>query len=72
MRHTFTSQALSAGENVMWVARQMGHRDWTITAKKYGRWIPSMVPDAGAKAAAVWNPLTAPLPRSLLLDGSGD
>ncbi|MFE3968989.1 Arm DNA-binding domain-containing protein [Stenotrophomonas sp. YIM B13575] len=72
MRHTFASQALSAGENVMWVARQMGHRDWTITAKKYGRWIPSMVPDAGAKAAAVWNPLTAPLPRSLLLDGSGD
>ncbi|MGG6316268.1 site-specific integrase, partial [Stenotrophomonas muris] len=54
MRHTFASQALSAGENVMWVARQMGHRDWTITAKKYGRWIPSMVPDAGAKAAAVW------------------
>ncbi|EVT73912.1 hypothetical protein X548_06685 [Stenotrophomonas maltophilia 5BA-I-2] len=72
MRHTFASQALSAGENVMWVARQMGHGDWTITAKKYGRWIPSMVPDAGAKAAAVWNPLTAPLPRSLLLDGSGD
>ncbi|MNN42226.1 Phage integrase family protein [compost metagenome] len=54
MRHTFTSQALSAGENVMWVARQMAHRDWTITARKYGRWIPSMVPDAGAKAAAVW------------------
>lgn len=56
----------------MWVARQMGHRDWTITAKKYGRWIPSMVPDAGAKAAAVWNPLTAPLPPSLVLDGTGD
>ncbi len=54
MRHTFASQALSAGENVMWVARQMGHRDWTITAKKYGRWIPSMVPDAGAKTAEVW------------------
>lgn len=34
MRHTFASQALSAGENAMWVARQMGHRDWTITAKK--------------------------------------
>lgn len=72
MRHTFASQALSAGENVMWVARQMGHRDWTITAKKYGSWIPTMVPDAGAKAAAVWNPLTAPLPRSLVLDGKGD
>jgi len=38
----------------MWVARQMGHRDWTITAKKYGRWIPSMVPVAGAKTAEVW------------------
>lgn len=54
MRHTFAFQALSAGEDVMWVARQMGHRDWTITAKKYGRWIPSMVPDAGSKAADVW------------------
>lgn len=54
MRHTFASQALSAGENVMWVARQMGHRDWTITAKKYARWIPSIVPDAGDKLAAVW------------------
>lgn len=54
MRHTFASQALSAGENVMWVARQMGHRDWTITAKKYARWIPSIVPDAGDKVAALW------------------
>ncbi len=54
MRHTFASQALSAGENVMWVAKQMGHRDWTITAKKYARWIPSMVPDAGNKLALAW------------------
>lgn len=55
MRHTFASQALSAGENVIWVARQMGHRDWTITAKKYARWIPSMVPDAGSKLALAWS-----------------
>lgn len=55
MRHTFASQALSAGENVMWVARQMGHRDWTITAKKYARWIPSIVPDAGKKLEYVWD-----------------
>lgn len=55
MRHTFASQALSAGENVMWVAKQMGHRDWTITAKKYARWIPSMVPDAGQRLAAAWD-----------------
>lgn len=55
MRHTFASQALSAGENVMWVAKQMGHRDWTITAKKYARWVPSIVPDAGRKLATVWD-----------------
>jgi len=42
----------------MWVAKQMGHKDWTITAKKYARWIPSIVPDAGSKIASVWNEVT--------------
>ncbi|WP_249027531.1 hypothetical protein [Xanthomonas theicola] len=56
MRHSFAGQALSAGENIMWVAKQMGHRDWTITAKKYARWIPSIVPDAGSKVATLWTP----------------
>lgn len=54
MRHTFASQALSAGENVMWVAKQMGHSNWALTAKKYARWIPSIMPNAGDKVAAVW------------------
>lgn len=54
MRHTFASQALSAGENVMWVAKQLGHKDWTVTARKYARWMPSVVPDAGAKVQALW------------------
>jgi integrase len=63
MRHTFASQALSAGENVMWVAKQMGHSDWTMTARKYARWIPSIVPDAGGKVAALWlDPATAVQP----------
>jgi integrase len=52
MRHTFASQALSAGENVMWVAQQMGHKDWTITARVYARWIPDVAPDAGDKLSA--------------------
>ncbi len=52
MRHTFASIALIAVENVMWVLKQMGHRDWFITARIYSRWIPSVVPDAGAKLAA--------------------
>lgn len=56
MRHTYASQALSAGENVLWVAKQMGHKDWTITARKYARWIPSVDPSAGSKLAALWQP----------------
>lgn len=58
MRHTYASQALSAGENVMWVAAQLGHKDWAVTARRYARWIPSAVPDAGNKLAAVWAAVT--------------
>lgn len=40
-RHTYASMMLSAGENVMYVAVQMGHADWSMLNKVYGRWIPS-------------------------------
>jgi len=40
-RHTFASMLLISGKNVMWVAQQMGHKDWTTTARKYARWIPN-------------------------------
>ncbi|PTN10772.1 tyrosine-type recombinase/integrase [Nitrosomonas aestuarii] len=39
-RHTFASMLLSRGENLMWVAQQMGHKDWSMIIKVYGRWIP--------------------------------
>ncbi len=55
MRHTFASLMLSSGENVLWVAKQMGHADWTITARTYARWIPSVQPDAGKEAMRVWD-----------------
>lgn len=55
MRHTFASTMLSAGENPMWVASIMGHKDWTMIAKVYGRWIPATDPTAGQKAAALWS-----------------
>ncbi|TBR39261.1 MULTISPECIES: Arm DNA-binding domain-containing protein [Dyella] len=54
MRHTFASTLLSAGENPVWVASMMGHKDWTMIVRTYGRWIPSVAPDAGQKVAAVW------------------
>lgn len=39
-RHTFASMLLSRGENPMYVAQQMGHKDWSMIIKVYGRWIP--------------------------------
>lgn len=39
-RHTFASMLLSKGENPLWVANQMGHKDWGQIRKVYGRWIP--------------------------------
>jgi len=38
-RHTFASMLLTAGKNPMWVAQQMGHKDWGMIRKVYGRWI---------------------------------
>mgnify|MGYP000017621823 CR=1 FL=1 len=38
-RHTFASMLLSRGENPMFVAQQMGHKDWSMIIKVYGRWI---------------------------------
>jgi len=39
-RHTYASMMLSAGENPMWVAQQMGHSDWGMIRRVYGRWMP--------------------------------
>lgn len=41
-RHTFASMMLSRGEHYMWVASQMGHKDWGMIIKVYGRWIPQL------------------------------
>jgi integrase len=53
-RHTYASMMLSAGESPLWVAQQMGHSDWTMIARVYGRWIPDADPNAGMRAAAVF------------------
>ncbi|WP_042132639.1 MULTISPECIES: Arm DNA-binding domain-containing protein [Pseudomonas] len=59
-RHTYASMMLSAGEHPMWVAQQMGHSDWTMIARVYGRWMPNADQDAGSKAISLW--CTAPEP----------
>jgi len=53
-RHTYASMMLSAGEHPMWVAKQMGHADWTMIARVYGRWMPSSDTTAGSKAVAMF------------------
>jgi len=40
MRHTFASQMLSNGEDILWVSKMLGHKDSSITLKKYARYIP--------------------------------
>ncbi|MGT2493949.1 hypothetical protein ACU4GD_34295, partial [Cupriavidus basilensis] len=47
---TYASMMLSAGEHPMWVAKQMGHADWTMIARVYGRWMPSADAEAGNRA----------------------
>ena len=54
MRHTYASMMLQAGESVMWVAQQMGHTDWTFTARTYSRWVSIDAPEAGSLAAQKW------------------
>lgn len=53
-RHTYASMMLSVGEHPMWVAAQMGHSDWTMIARVYGRWMPDADGDAGSRAVRVW------------------
>lgn len=54
-RHTYASMMLSAGEHPMWVADQMGHSDWTMIAKVYGKWMPDANLTAGSKAVALFH-----------------
>lgn len=49
-RHTYASMMLSAGENPMWVAQQMGHSDWGMIRRVYGRWMPDENTQSGRLA----------------------
>ncbi|WP_425259793.1 tyrosine-type recombinase/integrase [Rubrivivax sp. RP6-9] len=62
-RHTYGSSELSAGEPLLKVAADMGHKDWTMLQKHYGRWIPAVgaMQGAGQGSAVVFGPLWARL-----------
>lgn len=54
MRHTYASMMVSAGENMAWIATQMGHSDISMIARVYGKWMPEYDPSAGQKAESIW------------------
>lgn len=55
LRHTYATWLLGAGEPVQWLSRQMGHESTQMTLDTYAAWIPSMHPDAGSRAEALWS-----------------
>jgi len=54
-RHTYASMMLSAGEHPMWVAKQMGHADWSMIRRRYGKFMADAAPEAGNKAEALFD-----------------
>jgi integrase len=45
LRHTFASQMLMIGADITWLAGQLGHCDWGMIRKIYGKWIANEKPD---------------------------
>lgn len=54
-RHSYASRMLTAEESPMWVAEQMGHSDWGMIRRIYGKYIPGSHPEAGQKACAMFD-----------------
>jgi len=40
LRHTYAAQRITAGENVYYVSRQLGHASTKLTLDTYARWLP--------------------------------
>ena len=53
-RHTYASTLLSNGENMLWVATQMWHRDTEMITRVYGHWIPDGAETTGYKCVNDW------------------
>jgi len=47
MRHTFATLAISAGENINWVSRMLGHKSLVMTLERYNRYVPNLTREDG-------------------------
>jgi integrase len=56
LRHTFGSWKVEQGENVVYVSKQMGHKDPSVTLKIYAHLIKESRPEAAAKTDAMLVP----------------
>ena len=56
LRHTYASQSLTAHGNVAYIANQLGHKDYTMLVRVYGRWMPS---ESQKESERIWNELEA-------------
>jgi integrase len=52
-RHTFASLCLTAGEDIAWVARQLGHKSIAMTLKRYARYMDAVENRGGEKFTAL-------------------
>jgi integrase len=53
LRHTFGSWKVEQGENILYVSKQMGHKDASVTLKIYSHLIKEKRPEAAAKTDAM-------------------
>jgi integrase len=67
LRHTFASLLIQQGEDVHYVAQQLGHRSITTTCDIYARWLRRSQPDAVNRLAepAITRPVPPRDPRVL-------
>lgn len=53
-RHTYACWSLTAHGNIAFIAKQMGHKDYSMLVKVYGRWMDS---ESESEADFIWQEL---------------
>lgn len=54
-RHTYASFLITQGENLWWIANQMGHKNIEMIMKHYGKWMPDSSKKNGYQMVTDWS-----------------